>query len=33
VQAGVEPEQAFTVAHAVVARWWEHALHWEQEET
>ncbi|MEV6133848.1 TniQ family protein [Streptomyces violaceusniger] len=32
VRAGVAPEQAFTVAHAVVARWWEQALHWEQEE-
>ncbi|MBL1090478.1 TniQ family protein [Streptomyces sp. 9-7] len=32
VRAGVEAEQAFTVAHAVVARWWEQALHWEQEE-
>ncbi|MGP3974468.1 DNA-binding protein [Streptomyces sp. 8N114] len=32
VRAGVEPEQVFTVAHAVVARWWERALEWEQEE-
>ncbi|MEV6948246.1 TniQ family protein [Streptomyces sp. NPDC051172] len=32
VRAGVEPEQAFTLAHAVVARWWEQALSWEQEE-
>ncbi|WP_405763982.1 TniQ family protein [Streptomyces sp. NBC_00080] len=32
VRAGVEPEAVFTVAHAVVARWWEGALHWEQEE-
>lgn len=31
VRAGVEPEQAFAVAHAVVARWWEQALYWEQE--
>ncbi len=33
MRAGVEPEQAFTVAHAVVARWWEEALYWEHEET
>ncbi|WP_336246981.1 DNA-binding protein [Streptomyces cupreus] len=32
VGAGVEPEQAFMLAHAVVARWWEQALYWEQEE-
>jgi hypothetical protein len=32
VRAGVVPEQAFTLAHAVVARWWEQALSWEQEE-
>ncbi|WP_436950024.1 hypothetical protein [Streptomyces sp. SudanB52_2052] len=32
VRAGVEPEQAFMLAHAVVARWWEQALYWEQEE-
>ncbi|MDW8810246.1 DNA-binding protein, partial [Streptomyces scabiei] len=32
VRAGVEPQQAFTLAHAVVARWWEQALYWEQEE-
>lgn len=32
VRAGVVPEQAFTVAHAVVARWWEEALFWKQEE-
>ncbi|WP_308315621.1 TniQ family protein [Streptomyces sp. ISL-100] len=32
VRAGAEPEQAFAVAHAVVARWWEQALSWEQEE-
>ncbi|MEV5433185.1 DNA-binding protein [Streptomyces sp. NPDC052701] len=32
VRSGVAPEQAFTVAHAVVARWWEQALRWEQEE-
>ncbi|MFE2512986.1 hypothetical protein [Streptomyces naganishii] len=30
-RAGVEPAQAFTLAHAVVARWWEQALYWEQE--
>ncbi|MEU0054618.1 hypothetical protein [Streptomyces sp. NPDC006309] len=28
----MDPEQAFTVAYAVVARWWEQALYWEQEE-
>ncbi|MFJ2847751.1 hypothetical protein ACIPD2_40010 [Streptomyces griseofuscus] len=28
----MEPQQAFTLAHAVVARWWEQALYWEQEE-
>lgn len=32
VRCGVEPEAVFTVAHAVVARWWEQALHWEREE-
>ncbi|MFD5576279.1 DNA-binding protein [Streptomyces pseudogriseolus] len=32
IRAGVVPEQAFTVAYAVVARWWDEALHWEQEE-
>ncbi|MEV6507810.1 TniQ family protein [Streptomyces sp. NPDC051642] len=32
VRAGVEPQQAFTLAHAVVARWWEQSLYWEQEE-
>ncbi|GGM24101.1 hypothetical protein GCM10010129_80630 [Streptomyces fumigatiscleroticus] len=32
VRAGVGPERVFTVAHAVVARWWELALFWEQEE-
>ncbi|MDX3067764.1 MULTISPECIES: DNA-binding protein [Streptomyces] len=30
-RAGVEPERVFALAHAVVARWWEQALHWEQE--
>jgi hypothetical protein len=30
-RGGVEPGQAFAVAHAVVCRWWEQALHWEQE--
>ncbi|MER6330536.1 DNA-binding protein [Streptomyces sp. NPDC001034] len=32
VRAGAEPGQVFAVAHAVVARWWEEALHWEREE-
>ncbi|MGV9567538.1 hypothetical protein [Streptomyces sp. NPDC003480] len=32
VRAGVEPEQAFMVAHAVVARWWDQAPYWEQQE-
>jgi hypothetical protein len=32
VRAGLVPEQAFTVVYAVVARWWDEALHWEQEE-
>nr|WP_237519969.1 DNA-binding protein [Streptomyces sp. HUCO-GS316] len=31
VRAGVEPERVFALAHAVVARWWEQALHWERE--
>lgn len=31
VRAGVEPERAFTVARAVVARWWEQAYGWERE--
>ncbi|MFF8430568.1 DNA-binding protein [Streptomyces sp. NPDC016566] len=30
-RAGVEPEKVFDLAHAVVARWWEQALHWERE--
>ncbi|MFI6440043.1 DNA-binding protein [Streptomyces sp. NPDC050759] len=30
-RAGVEPERVFALAHAVVARWWEQALHWERE--
>ncbi|MFF7680950.1 DNA-binding protein [Actinacidiphila glaucinigra] len=32
VRAGAEPERVFALAHAVVARWWEQALHWEREE-
>ncbi|WP_406841109.1 DNA-binding protein [Streptomyces sp. AHU1] len=32
VGAGVEPEQVFALAHAVVARWWDEALSWEREE-
>ncbi|MET7695124.1 TniQ family protein [Streptomyces sp. NPDC005483] len=31
VRAGGEPERVFALAHAVVARWWEQALHWESE--
>ncbi|MET7665908.1 DNA-binding protein [Streptomyces sp. NPDC005463] len=31
VRAGAEPERVFALAHAVVARWWEQALHWERE--
>ncbi|MEV0982487.1 DNA-binding protein [Streptomyces sp. NPDC049915] len=31
VRAGVEPARVFALAHAVVARWWEQALHWERE--
>ncbi|MFD9904026.1 DNA-binding protein [Streptomyces sp. NPDC059063] len=31
-RAGAEPGQVFALAHAVVARWWEEALHWEREE-
>ncbi|KPI22257.1 hypothetical protein OV320_1668 [Actinobacteria bacterium OV320] len=31
VQAGAEPERVFALAYAVVARWWEQALHWERE--
>ncbi|GAA3909032.1 hypothetical protein GCM10023084_71560 [Streptomyces lacrimifluminis] len=30
-RAGTEPERVFALAHAVVARWWEQALHWERE--
>ncbi|MFF0067198.1 DNA-binding protein [Streptomyces sp. NPDC005279] len=30
-RAGAEPERVFALAHAVVARWWEQALHWERE--
>ncbi|MGC5407614.1 DNA-binding protein [Streptomyces sp. DT225] len=32
VRAGAEPGEVFALAHAVVARWWEEALHWEREE-
>lgn len=28
VPAGAEPEEVLALAHAVVARWWEQALHW-----
>jgi hypothetical protein len=31
VRAGAEPERVFALAHAVVVRWWEQALHWERE--
>ncbi|MEU7195516.1 DNA-binding protein [Streptomyces xinghaiensis] len=31
-RAGAKPGQVFTLAHAVVARWWDEALHWEREE-
>ncbi|MPY43972.1 DNA-binding protein [Streptomyces phyllanthi] len=30
-RAGVEPARVFALSHAVVARWWEQALHWERE--
>ncbi|MGW3956972.1 DNA-binding protein [Streptomyces sp. NPDC004752] len=30
-RAGAEPERVFALAYAVVARWWEQALHWEHE--
>ncbi|MEV7544945.1 DNA-binding protein [Streptomyces sp. NPDC089915] len=30
-RAGVEPAEVFGLARAVVCRWWEHSLHWEQE--
>ncbi|MEU6557960.1 DNA-binding protein [Streptomyces sp. NPDC046915] len=30
-RAGVEAERVFGLAHAVVARWWDQALRWEQE--
>ncbi|MFF0767014.1 DNA-binding protein [Streptomyces sp. NPDC003737] len=33
VRAGAEPDRVFALAHAVVARWWDQALGWEQEET
>ncbi|MFD8032759.1 DNA-binding protein [Streptomyces sp. NPDC059717] len=31
VRAGAEPARVFALAHAVVARWWDKALHWERE--
>ncbi|WP_244260064.1 DNA-binding protein [Kitasatospora cineracea] len=31
VRAGVEPGSVFAMARAVVCRWWEQALEWEQE--
>ncbi|MFD7056935.1 hypothetical protein ACFWBS_53345 [Streptomyces mirabilis] len=31
VRARAEPGRVFALAHAVVARWWEQALNWEQE--
>ncbi|MEU1568855.1 DNA-binding protein [Streptomyces mirabilis] len=30
-RTGAGPERVFALAHAVVARWWEQALHWERE--
>ncbi|WP_251057276.1 DNA-binding protein [Streptomyces sp. ISL-94] len=30
-RAGVQPAEVFGLARAVVCRWWEHSLHWEQE--
>ncbi|MEE1761058.1 TniQ family protein [Streptomyces sp. SP18BB07] len=32
VRAGADAGEVFALAHAVVARWWEEALRWEQEE-
>ncbi|MFE8950404.1 DNA-binding protein [Streptomyces sp. NPDC007856] len=32
VRAAAEPAKVFALAYAVVARWWEQALHWEREE-
>lgn len=32
VRAGAEPGEVFGLAHAVVARWWDLALHWQREE-
>ncbi|MCX4775266.1 DNA-binding protein [Streptomyces sp. NBC_01264] len=31
-RVGVEPAEVFVLARAVVCRWWEQSLHWEQEE-
>jgi hypothetical protein len=31
VRAGADPQRVFALAQAVVARWWEQALAWEQE--
>ncbi|MFD0355232.1 DNA-binding protein [Streptomyces sp. NPDC127110] len=31
-RAEVEPAEVFAMARAVVCRWWEHSLHWEQEQ-
>ncbi|MEU6950230.1 DNA-binding protein [Streptomyces sp. NPDC046316] len=31
VRAGAVPERVFALAYAVVARWWDQALHWERE--
>ncbi|MGC0407300.1 hypothetical protein RKD31_000543 [Streptomyces sp. SAI-163] len=31
-RAGAEGAEVFALAHAVVVRWWEEALHWEREE-
>ncbi|WP_329332710.1 DNA-binding protein [Streptomyces sp. NBC_01352] len=31
LRAGAQPERVFALAHAVVARWWEQTLVWQQE--
>ncbi|MGV9901662.1 hypothetical protein ACWDU8_04005 [Streptomyces sp. NPDC003388] len=32
-RAGVEGGEVFALAYAVVARWWDEALHWEREDS
>ncbi|MGW3819026.1 hypothetical protein [Streptomyces sp. NPDC005046] len=32
VRTAAELGEVFTLAHAVVARWWDEALHWDREE-